>query len=300
MKPQFETISPSDDSSLACLAFSGQDYDCPYHFHPECEILRIDSSEGHTLIGDTFGEYRAGQWYLFGAGLPHQVENHPAPSGVRQWARSHVIQFRSDCLGDGFFAQRETRHLRALLERAGRGLLFGPGVEPKASLLLGRTFKARGLSRLIHWLELLEHLAAQKDVRLIASESYHPTADQGGFQRLSTVLAAIHERYREHLDQTVLARSVGMSASAFSHAFRKYLGMPYSRYLNTYRISQVRRELIETDAPVTEIAFRNGFNNLSHFNRQFLRHAGESPRAFRQRKTTLSRHAGQEVTDRAG
>lgn len=291
MKAQYETISTSDDSSLACHAFSGPNYDCPYHFHPECEILRIDNSEGNTLIGDTFGEYHAGQWYLFGAGLPHLFQNHSPPPGTRHWARSRVIQFKSDCLGEAFFTQRETRHLSRLLKQAKRGLLFGAEVEPKGSRLLAGIFKAKGLKRLLGWLELLEHLAAQKNVHVIASESYHPTSDQAGFERLSTVLTTIHEQYREHLDQTALARSVGMSASAFSHAFRKYLNVPFSAYLNAYRISQVRRELIETEAPITEIAFRNGFNNLSHFNRQFLRQVGESPRAFRQRKHTLSPHS---------
>ncbi len=292
MRAQYEQIPTSDDSSLVCLSFSSQDYDCPYHFHPECEILRIDSSDGNMLIGDTFGEYEAGQWYLLGAGLPHLFENRPAPPGSSHWARSRVIQFRPDCLGESFFSQRETRHLKALLQRARRGLLFGPEVDPKATRLLTRTFKARGLKRLLGWLELLEHLAAQKNVRPLASESYQPTADQAGFQRLSTALETLHRHYRERLDQTELARSVGMSASAFSHAFSKYLNMPYSRYLNAYRISQVRRELIETEAPITEIAFQNGFNNLSHFNRQFLRQVGESPRAFRRRVSTLAAAKG--------
>ena len=283
MKAQFETVPREDDSSFACVTYRGADFDCPYHFHPECEILRIDSSHGNFLIGDTFGEFRPGQWFLFGEGLPHLFQNDPAPRGQSDWARSRVIQFRPDCLGAAFFNRSETRHLARFLDRARRGLSFGDGVEPRASRLLARVFRERGLARLLAWLELLQHLAAHPDARPITSASYRPTEDQSGFQRLARALETIHRHYGEALDQSRLARSVGLSPSAFSHAFRRYLNMPFSRYLNTYRISRVRRELIETDDPVTEIAFRNGYNNLSHFNRQFLREAGSSPRLFRKR-----------------
>ncbi|MBC2601719.1 AraC family transcriptional regulator [Puniceicoccus vermicola] len=71
-----------------------------------------------------------------------------------------------------------------------------------------------------------------------------------------------------------------MSASAFCHAFKRYFDMP----LNAYHVSKARREPIQTNATITEIAFRNGFNNLSHFNRQFLLHTGENLRTIRERK----------------
>ena len=281
MKAQFEKVPTPDDSSFACIPFSGQNYDCPYHFHPECEILRIDGSHGITLIGDSFGEYYEGQWYLFGPDLPHLFKNRPAPRGNRSWAKSRVIQFRTDCLGEAFFAQREVCHIEKLLQRAKRGILFGDAVEPQASRLLNQIFRTDGMKRLLGWLKLLELLATQHDIQYLASASYQPTQDHAGFERLAGALETIHKQYQTNIDQSILARSVGMSASAFSHAFKKYLNMPYSRYLNAYRISQVRRELIETEVPITEIAFRNGFNNLSHFNRQFLRLSGVSPRAYR-------------------
>ena len=48
--------------------------------------------------------------------------------------------------------------------------------------------------------------------------------------------------------------------------------------------------LLETDLPVTEIAFACGFNNLSNFNRQFRRLKEVAPRDYR-RRSRLDREA---------
>ena len=47
------------------------------------------------------------------------------------------------------------------------------------------------------------------------------------------------------------------------------------------RIGRACRLLAENELNVTEIAFACGFENLSNFNRQFLRLKGTSPSQFR-------------------
>jgi len=52
-------------------------------------------------------------------------------------------------------------------------------------------------------------------------------------------------------------------------------------YINARRIDRACILLRETDLPVIEICHRVGFENLSHFNRQFRKLRGVTPTAFR-------------------
>jgi transcriptional regulator GlxA family with amidase domain len=54
-----------------------------------------------------------------------------------------------------------------------------------------------------------------------------------------------------------------------------------TEYVNEYRISVAAHLLRETNKSILEIAFEVGFGNYSHFNRQFQRNKGKTPRLFR-------------------
>jgi len=59
-------------------------------------------------------------------------------------------------------------------------------------------------------------------------------------------------------------------------------------YVNELRIREVCRALLETDQPVTEIAYAAGFSNLSHFHQQFRQLVGRAPREYRDLAGTLT------------
>ncbi|MBN2295851.1 MAG: AraC family transcriptional regulator [Pirellulales bacterium] len=57
----------------------------------------------------------------------------------------------------------------------------------------------------------------------------------------------------------------------------------FTRFLTEVRMDAVKRQLIETDLPIGEIAFSSGFSSLSHFNHKFVDIHGESPSKFRRK-----------------
>ena len=76
-----------------------------------------------------------------------------------------------------------------------------------------------------------------------------------------------------------LARSVGMSQFHFARVFRELVGVPPHAYLRRTRLQHAARRLREGDS-VTEACFASGFQNLSHFTRQFQRHYGVKPSTY--------------------
>ncbi len=73
----------------------------------------------------------------------------------------------------------------------------------------------------------------------------------------------------------------GRSKEHICRAFKKHLGMTPSQVINGYRLERADRLLRFTNQTVSEICASTGFNNLSYFNRLFLRKYGVSPVKFR-------------------
>ena len=74
-----------------------------------------------------------------------------------------------------------------------------------------------------------------------------------------------------------------MTPSAFSRYFKLRTGKNLSEYVIDIRLGMVARRLVDTTDSISEICWTCGFNNLSNFNRLFLKHKGCSPTEFREK-----------------
>src|SRR6516165_2320791 len=88
---------------------------------------------------------------------------------------------------------------------------------------------------------------------------------------------------REPLPLNDLARSVGLSPFHFLRVFRSVTGTTPHQYLIGARLRLALRMLLDTQRPVTEIAYDVGFQDLSNFVNTFHRVIGCSPRTYRRR-----------------
>ena len=65
--------------------------------------------------------------------------------------------------------------------------------------------------------------------------------------------------------------------------FSSEVGMCFKDYVNSQRIKLAKKMLL-SDAPVTEIARKVGYNSVTYFNRVFKSHTGKSPTEYRNNK----------------
>ena len=91
-----------------------------------------------------------------------------------------------------------------------------------------------------------------------------------------------------------LAAVSGVSAAHFARSFKEAFGIPPHRYLLARRIERARALLRDTDLPITEIAFRTGWNSLGTFGRIFREITGESPSQLRAKERAAD-HALEQV-----
>ncbi len=98
------------------------------------------------------------------------------------------------------------------------------------------------------------------------------------------ILVAIRERFCEHdLDAAAIAASVAISPR-YLHKILAQEQTTYVRELFAVRLGQARAMLESprfADLSVSEIGWRSGFCDPSHFSRRFKAHFGVSPGSFR-------------------
>ncbi len=98
----------------------------------------------------------------------------------------------------------------------------------------------------------------------------------------------ISARFQGVLRLREVAAAAGLSPWHFSRSFKRRLGMSYTQYVASLRVSRAKVLLSGTALSVTEICYESGFNDLSHFERVFLRSTGASPSRYRRARRLAS------------
>jgi AraC family transcriptional regulator len=149
-------------------------------------------------------------------------------------------------------------------------------------MVLGELAQAAAEGRSELGLEEVGMFFAARFVDLVSGRPQRPP-ESGGADRRRAVRAALW--IEAHADQPLelanAAREANLSAFHFLRLFSRVLGVTPHQYLLRCRLRHAARLLASDSSPITEIAFRVGFGDLSNFVRTFRRAAGVSPRRFR-------------------
>lgn len=98
--------------------------------------------------------------------------------------------------------------------------------------------------------------------------------------QLAPALRLMHAAVNRPLTVARLAKSSGLSRSAFFEKFVRTLGVPPMEYLSSWRMAVARHLLLREGLPVTQVAQRVGYSSSSTFSTAFARHVGQSPRRY--------------------
>jgi len=70
---------------------------------------------------------------------------------------------------------------------------------------------------------------------------------------------------------------LGMSASGFHAHFRAVTAMSPLQFQKALRLQEARRLMLSEDLDAAEAGYQVGYDDASHFNREYKRHFGEPP-----------------------
>src|SRR6267143_7333431 len=96
-------------------------------------------------------------------------------------------------------------------------------------------------------------------------------------RRISKAIGHLREHFDEQLKMEEIARELGMSVSGFHHHFKSVTAMSPLQFQKQIRLQEARRLMLGEDLDAASAAFRVGYQDASHFSREYKRHFGAPP-----------------------
>ena len=252
----------------------------PVHWQDDAEIIYIKKGNGRVQVDfDTF-EAQAGDIFLVMPGHLHSIRRMPGKS-----MEYENIIFNLEFLGSATVDVCSQKFWQPLQnEKILLPVHIGEGHELYETL--------RGyLDTTDHLCDLRPEgyeLGVKGNLLMVFSllisraqinEEFH--YDSKNMQKIRLVLQYIAEHYDERVTIDEVSDICGYSSSHFMRWFKEMTGTGFNGYLIEYRLDKAAQELRSTELSVLEVAEKNGFDNLSNFNRLFKKKFEMTPSRFR-------------------
>lgn len=283
-KPLLFKVPKTQEQSFKVQIESGREFYPIRHFHPEMQITLILKGEGTWFIGTELGYFKSGMMFIIGSNVPHVFRNETGEDAELA-TQSLSIYFRKDAFGNRFFDLPETHKINELMEEASKGLMVDNSHLDDASYMLHKVYGQNDFARIVAFFEFLDRLANQYTLHPISYSPFLGSMREEVNRRVNDVFNYLNSNYHQpQISLKKLSDIANLSPNAFCKYLKKHTLKTYTQLLNEIRIEHARRDLLQSDKPIHEIAWGVGYRNVSNFNRHFLRIKGESPSEYRKKR----------------
>lgn len=97
------------------------------------------------------------------------------------------------------------------------------------------------------------------------------------------IIDYVEKNYTDKLSLNVVSQKYNYTLQHVSALFKKEVGVNFQEYIQSVRIKESCRLLINTEQKVADIATKVGYSNIKFFNEVFKRHMEMTPREFRKK-----------------
>ncbi|MFQ9872327.1 MAG: helix-turn-helix domain-containing protein [Oscillospiraceae bacterium] len=240
----------------------------PAHLHDAMEMLYVETGRAGILLGDSTVTLHQGDAVFF---FPNVIHGYVPPDAGWDGEPSRtVLLIAKPKLAGSYARPLQSRTPRCPILRASR---------------LPEDFP-RVIGQILRYHQLGEHQVSRAYLQVLLALVWEaldtsPNSDSAFQGLLYQALEYVTAHFREPLNLESAARALGLSRYQLSRLFTGRLGMGFVEYVNALRIQQAQQLLLNTDLPVTQVAYSCGFETPRTFNRVFLRQCGTTPSAYR-------------------
>ncbi len=250
------------------------DYVMPLHWHTEFELIRI--LKGALLLSVANRDYKLneGDFVIIPSNLPH--------TAIPNACEYECIVFDAKCLlGKN---DSSNRFITELLEHSIIPQYVFPSSEARIHFPAWALFDSLASKKPGHEMLVFGSLYVILGV-IMENHLYKLSSERSeyGFRKsikLQQAMNYMEESFRQHLSLEDIATKIGMTPQSFCRFFKDMAHCSPIDYLNSYRIERSCYQLLTTNLSVTEIAFENGFNDLSYFIKTFKKYKGTTPKKY--------------------
>lgn len=283
MQIQRLSHTPSDEAAFVVRQDRTPQNHNNWHYHDELEFIKIRKGSGTLFIGDCIRKFQDGDMVLIGSAIPHywlfddEYVLGPSP----QAADICVLHFLPTFCTSGFLNLREAHFLKALYQKALKGLFF-EGDQPLLDEFFSEIGSRSPLHRLTSLIDILAHVHALEKVIVLVSQNYAILNHIVDYDRMNRIMDYIRIQYRQKIQLQDIAQQAGMTENSFCRYFKQKTGKTLIQFINEIRISYACKQLKNTDQPIKEICFDSGFQNFVSFHKNFKLITQLTPNSYRQ------------------
>lgn len=281
MKTLIEKLDRSKTESFNVIRYTignnGKSEELLLRMHDDYEIVIILDGSGKRFVGNKIANFSKGDIFLTGPFVPHCAQ---ADRGGE--IRVMVIHFYENAFGKGFFELPENHLIFEMLIDSRSGILFNGRNTRDFYEKFTELDKQRPFERLLTFFRLLDEMARLPNRRLLSNRNFEKTMNKKDYRAVNKIYDYIMTNFDgEKITLTEISNHVNMSPATFCRYFKKHFRKTFTHFLNEVRIGHACKKLQETNKNISEIAFASGYNHLTHFNKQFKRIMGYSPKEYR-------------------
>lgn len=286
----YEQIPHTTDSAPYSIHYtnvaSGAEPALYLHWHNEMELLLLTGGDLFFQIEDTFFELHAGDAIFIPSGTLHSAKSiSTAPVSF------YALVFSPEFIISSFDTVAYNTYILPVMHN---NLKFAVALQNSETA----NFWHREILNYLHCiffsapngelfirgqLLLLWNILYQNHIADItgSSAATRSNTNHSLSGQLQPVINYMQENYQQPLTLEDLAAIVHLSEGQFCRSFKQLTGMTPFAYLVRYRILQSCHDLASTNKKITDIATTHGFNNISYYNRAFLKIMNMTPTEYR-------------------
>jgi AraC-like DNA-binding protein len=276
MKTLIQKIHVEEENSFACRLYRTPHFETNWHKHDEYELILITEGHGTALVGDYVGDYKPGDIYFLGSGLPHWFRK----SQQNMTGSAIVLHFLKDFWGDSFLQLPEMKAVHRLLESDNNGIQLQKTLQKNIAALIPQLVKANGLHRIHLLLATLQQMSESKQFRVI-TKSFDSSSSSKENSVIEKIFTYSFKHFLDPVTLTEVAAVAGMTIPTFCRFFKRNVKKSYFDFLKELRIGHACKLLRETNDPILDICYGSGYNSWAHFSKQFRQVKEMSPGSYR-------------------
>jgi len=283
MKQFLEELKPNTEESFFIGIFQDHIEKTTWHYHQEFELSFITEGSGKRIVGDSVESFHPGDLIFIGPRIPHVwISGEMARTQHSgRTLESVYLLFNQVILPLGLTSLPEFKHVKRAIQLSERGMLIkGDTLNQVSNIMLQLPYQGR-MKRLMLFYEILHIIGTSESFTLLASEGYVKSKFETSNTRVNNIHEFLMNNYREEINLEEIAELVHLAPASVCRFFKSATGQTLFNYLNKIKVDYACNLLMNTDLNIVDISFDCGFNNLSHFNKQFRKFMGKTPTQFR-------------------
>jgi AraC-like DNA-binding protein len=251
-------------------------YNMPYHWHTECELVRIINGKFLLTISNHTLTLKAGDIVFINYGLLHGGTPIDCDCDYEcvVFDMKSLIKENNICNKQILDILNQSKVIDSILSEN----------SPKLSYVCNQLFESMSQKKIGYELitqgSLYYLLGIILENGLYSIPKDNTKKNHKRINQFKNVLSLIEQKYSDTLTLEDLASAANMSPKYFCRFFREMTQRSPIDYLNYYRIECSCEQLITSNESITDIALNCGFNDISYFIKMFKKHKNITPKQY--------------------